>query len=60
VRVTYLGPEADLDLPEKDNLLDPSLFLSTVFIRFNNLSTPVSFFSEGPAVAAALMMAMWN
>lgn len=60
VLVTYLGPDRDFNLPENDNLLDPSLLFNTVFIRFNNLSTPLSFFSEGPAVAAVLMMAMWN
>jgi hypothetical protein len=57
-RKTYLGPDTDFDLPENDNLLDPSLLLNTVFILLSNLSTPVSFFSAGPSFAVVLMIAM--
>jgi hypothetical protein len=55
-RKTYLGPDTDFDLPENDNLLEPSLLLNTVFILLSNLSTPVSFFSAGPSFAGVLMM----
>ena len=57
-RKTYLGPDTDFDLPEKDNLLEPSRLLNTVFILLSNLSTPFSFFSVGPPVAGVLMIAM--
>jgi hypothetical protein len=57
-RKTYLGPDTDFDLPENDNLLEPSLLLNTVFILLSNLSTPFSFFSEGPPLARVLMIAM--
>jgi len=53
-----LGPETDFDLPENDNLLDPSLRFNTVFILVINLFTPFSFFSSGLPFAGVLMAAM--
>jgi hypothetical protein len=53
---TYLGPDTDFDLPENENLFDPSLLFNTVFILVNNFSTPFSFFSVGPSLAGVLMV----